>query len=201
LVITNAREVEAIRTPMEAFGYTPERLQEARGLLDELETAVADFTREQGEAVAAIDERRQKQALANEAYMTHLKIARIALRGDAGANATLQLGGRRKTTQDGWLAQAKSFYQQLLGNDAWVAAMAKFGQQRERLETALAAIEAAEAAWIHQQKEEGEAQDATPRRNAALDDAEEWVSDYLEIAKIALAENPQQLEALGVVVR
>ena len=58
-----------------------------------------------------------------------------------------------------------------------------------------------ERANLTQEKEKGEAQAATKARDAALDDLQDWLSDYLAIAKVALEEDPQLLEGLGVLQR
>ena len=52
-----------------------------------------------------------------------------------------------------------------------------------------------------QEKEKGEAQAATQKRDAALDAMQDWLSDYLAIAKVALEEEPQLLEGLGMLQR
>ncbi|NEP46299.1 MAG: hypothetical protein F6K35_46720, partial [Okeania sp. SIO2H7] len=52
-----------------------------------------------------------------------------------------------------------------------------------------------------QEKEKGEAQQATKTRDEALDALDDWLGDFLAIAEVALADKPQLLEALGVLVR
>ena len=47
-------------------------------------------------------------------------------------------------------------------------------------------------------KREGEAQQATKDRVAAMDALDEWMSDFVAIACIALEEIPQFLEKLGI---
>ena len=47
-----------------------------------------------------------------------------------------------------------------------------------------------------QEKEKGEAQPATKARDAVLDQLDEWMMEFKQVAEIAPAGSPQQLEAL-----
>ena len=47
-----------------------------------------------------------------------------------------------------------------------------------------------------QQREKGKAQTATKERDAAIDALDEWLSEFRTVAKIALEDNAQMLEAL-----
>jgi hypothetical protein len=50
-------------------------------------------------------------------------------------------------------------------------------------------------------KELGESQDATDVKNIALTQMDEWMEDFDAIATIALYDQPQLLEVLGIFVR
>ncbi|MEL6903694.1 MAG: hypothetical protein AAFP07_22395, partial [Cyanobacteria bacterium J06606_4] len=69
------------------------------------------------------------------------------------------------------------------------------------LKAGLAELVAIEKANLTQEKEKGDVQAATQKRDAALDELKDWLSDFLAIAKIALEDDPQKLESLGVLVR
>lgn len=62
-------------------------------------------------------------------------------------------------------------------------------------------VDAAEAAQRAQQSETGEAQEATQDRDAALDAIDDWMAIFIAIARLALEDDPQLLEKLGILER
>ena len=77
----------------------------------------------------------------------------------------------------------------------------KFGVTAEKLAAGQAQVDGVEALAAAQKKETGEAQQATQKRDVALEALDGWMSDFVAIARIALEENPQWLEKMGVLAR
>ncbi|MFT5466286.1 MAG: hypothetical protein ACI8UO_001384 [Verrucomicrobiales bacterium] len=153
-----------------------------------------------GEQFAASDSLESARAAADGLWSVHYQIARVAFKNDRGALTSLGADKRRARKLAEWLTQAKQFYQNARSTPALLAAFAKFGQDQPSLENGQTLVKAVADARDLQKKETGEAQDATEKRDAALEDLDEWMSDFLTIAKLALQDQPQLLEALGVVV-
>ena len=134
---------------------------------------------------------------ADAAYMRTFKVARVAFKDSAKGQAAMMLSGTRKHSLSGWIEQATAFYSNLLGNADLLAAMAAFGYDQARLAAEQALVQKVVTANLVQEKEKGEAQDATKQRDAKLDALDTWMSDFKAIATVALEERPQWLEKLG----
>lgn len=200
LVVNNARQVAAIRKVMEAFGYREAEYQEGARLLESCRVAMEVAARESGEASQAIQNRRDAEAQAEELTRIHLAVARIVFANDLAASKALILKGRRDLSIGGWIRENLQFYNNLLANPEWLAAMERRGQHQADLEEALRRVRKVEALLQIQGKETGESEHAIPVRNAALQELEAWASEYLQFAQIACFNQPQLLESLGVTV-
>jgi anion-transporting ArsA/GET3 family ATPase len=64
-----------------------------------------------------------------------------------------------------------------------------------------ALIDQVTAKHLEQKKESGEAQEATEARDRKLDELASRISGLRAVAKVALDENPQMLEKLGILAR
>lgn len=199
VAIANAMDNDAIKAPLAAFGYDEAKLQEGKALYEAAQTKHDQQKKEYGEQYAATDAFEAAMNSANKDYMTHLKIARVALRDLRGAAEALQLEGRRKKTYAGWLKQAGIFYTNALADEETKTALAKFGIDEAKLTAGKAAVQEVADKQAAQFKEKGEAQAATAARDEALEGLLDWMSDFVAIARIALENDPQLLEMLGIV--
>ena len=195
--LSDAKILDAV-SPM---GYPEAKLNEGKTLLAEATTLAETQKKEYGELDAVQAQFKNEKQNANGTYMDMLAIARIAFKNDVQAQTTLELNGRRASTLSGWLKQTLGFYRAILANEGWKTAMAGYGQTEEKLTAEIAAIEGVAAASENVRKEMGDAQNATLERDMKLEQLAEWVNDYEVIARIALADKPQLLEKIGIVVK
>ncbi|MCY1721579.1 hypothetical protein OU798_14580 [Prolixibacteraceae bacterium Z1-6] len=199
VAINNGINQAAIASLLQEFGYTPERLAEGQDLRTTAGLLTNRQKKEDGEQQAATEALNQSIEEANRVYIPFLKIARVAFRKDTNRYIQLELNGSRKDSHSDWLGQTKVFYANLLADEEALEKMAGYGQTQEKLETGLGLVIIAEEKLAMRKKEMGEAQDATIARDEAVDALQEWYSDYIEIARLALADQPQYLEMLGII--
>ena len=197
--IANALAIKEVSTLLAQFGYTSTRIKEGEALYETAKELQAKQIKEYGEQYEATNILQLARAMANKTYIVHVKIARIALRNNPETNASLQLMGSRKNSLSGWLKQANAFYTNALNTPKVLASLAKFNINKKQLEEGKALVSKLESSFNAQLKEKGEAQVATKERDAAMDELQDWMSDFVAIARIALASEPQLLEMLGII--
>ena len=183
------------------YGYALERLQAGKSLYETAFSAHERQKKEFGEQIDATAEFKKVWEEAQKNYMRYVKIARIAFKDKPGIFTELALNGKRKRSFSGWLLQASQFYGNLLGEQQRLEAMGNYGITPELLTAGQVDLEAVQTANISQQKEKGDAQAARETRDEAIDNLDDWLSDFIAIAKIALEEKPQLMESLGILAR
>ena len=200
VAIDNSLNNPTILNAVAAFGYDATRLQAARALYDEVMGLVAAQEREYGEQYEATAVVNAAWGTADLAYKKALKISRVVFKGNQKARNALGLSGSRKKTLSGWINQATNFYTNLLNTPDLIAAMTPYSYDQAKLEAEAALVQAVVAANAAQDRERGEAQEATQVRDAKMDELDQWTADYKAIAQVALSDSPQQLEQLGWIV-
>ena len=197
LATNNALKDSHILAALTEYGYTAEKITVGKNLADEVSGLITKQKKEYGEQYEATAALNNAWSEADKAYMRTLKIARIALRDNVMAQNALGLSGLRKKSLSGWLEQTGRFYQNLIADTELVAALSTYGYTTEKLQSEKALVDAVRDANMVQEKEKGEAQDATEKRDARVDEMDRWMADFKSIAQIALADNPQWLDKLG----
>lgn len=201
VALDNSLSDGEVQTYLANFGYDVERLNAGKALYDNVNQLHQKQQVEYADQYSATDSLQQALTRAQAEYMRHVKIARIALKHGRGAYQKLGLTGDRKRTLSGWLAQARQFYLNALADAPVVGKLATFGLNQQKLEAAQQLVAEVEMANAAQEKEKGEAQQATLERDRAMDELDEWIGDFFAIAQIALEDKPQLLEKLGIVTK
>ena len=85
VAIENALGNKTIKAALSTFGYNETKLLAGKTLLEEAQKRQANQKKEYGEQYTASDALDIALSVANKVYMKHVKIARIALKGQRGA--------------------------------------------------------------------------------------------------------------------
>ena len=183
------------------FGYNEERLKEGLFLQRQAEKAHDTQRTEYGEQYAASEAVNAGQAIAEKQARRILKIARIALKADAEAARKLKLFAKKERRTIAWIDQTKALHDGFLADAAILAKLGRFGLTDEKIKACRRGVATLEQLTQQHTKETGDAQQATKNRDEALEKLDEWMADFIGIARIALEDTPQLIEKLGIFER
>jgi hypothetical protein len=189
-----------IQDQMSAFGYTPVRIAVGEGMLLEVRRVEALQAEKYSDKYVTTGEFDEQSEEVYALYIITLKVTRVAFRKLPGRLQEVHATGRRRRSLSGWLDDARIMYANL-ETPAMLAEMEKFGYTAARLQQEREQVEAIAALHGKQLQESGVAQQLTVDRDKLIDELCSWYSDFRAIARAALYENPQALEALGIVVK
>jgi hypothetical protein len=201
LMIQNAFSDPVIKTAISGFGYHEEKFMAGKKLYDEAMDLQNLQKMKYGERVAATAGFYSAWKTMNKQYMKALKIARIVFKDDAKADKALMLQGERKQSFSGWLEQAQIFYENLLNNTDLLSPFSEYGYSAESLRQEYEFLKQVAGKNAIQKKLMGEARETAELRDKKLNELAGWIADLRVVAKVALEDDPQQLEKLGIVVK
>lgn len=196
-LVENTLKHPALQKKMADFYYDRKKMLEGRTLYQHLEMLQLAKQDKYGSQYASTDVFHKDLASAKNLYKRHLKMARLIFEDQRGTAETLQIRGKRKTDLDGWLGQAHSFYSRI---GTYMEEVTRYNMTEEEFTQAGAMVEALYTTRQQQLQSKGEAQDATEKRNAARRALNQWISRFKKTARIALQDDPQLLEVLGISV-
>ena len=197
LAISNAQNVPEIAEPIALFGFDAAMIQVGADLLAQGEALQAAQVQKYSEQYIATRTRDKARYAVDKSYSVHRQLVRLALKSEPETQKALLVHERKKRTLSGGMAQVKVFYTNLLANESVKAALVKYKITEEKLIEAQAAVAQVEALEAAQKQVRSEALQATKERDAALDALDKWLAELRQVARIALAHNPQLLQALG----
>ncbi len=189
-------EIQAAVTP---FGYSVRRMQEGKSLLDTVLAKRNTSERRHSNKVAASAGTQSATDAATKALSVPVKIARAVLSSQEAAYGALGLDrGPLPRSRAALLDAGRRFLNALDTDPALAARLESSGLTLARRAAAKAALDTLAQAQVAGAGTQGDAENATPEAQAALDALNAWTMQLRKLARIALAEHPQHLEKLGI---
>ena len=195
LAITNALNIPELRGPLSRYGYDEARLRDGltyHTTVKQLTQQREQATRTARETVALYQESKDRLL---DLFQTHRDTARLAFKREPAYTDYLKLTQRRKRATTDMLAQAETFYLNVP-----VAMMEKYRVPRKELNEAAKLVTQVRDLRALRNHTQGQVQSLTQSRLRALEALQTWMRRFLTVAKVALEENPQYLEALNQTV-
>jgi len=134
-------------------------------------------------------------------FKINRKIIKMASRADKNLQDRLKVYARRERNIEEWIQQSIEFYNLVLNEPEFLTSIAKYGITSEKLNQEKQELDFLRSLRNEAMSEKGQSQEATRLRNNKMEELEDYCYELKTIATIALEDNSQLLEALGVIVR
>jgi len=201
VALENVKEQQEIASTMAEFGYTEEVLAEGEVLYTKTIDAYNNNQSEDDEKLAAYQEFEDAKQNLDQVYRLHRKKAKVVFRKQPEILEKLGVKGRVPNAYLKWLQNIKKFYSNAVGDTEIESKLARLKLTTEDLQEAVGFIAEVEDARATYLREKGESQDATKVKDEAFNNLDDWMGEFYAVAKIALDNNLQLLEALGKLVK
>ncbi|WPP51481.1 hypothetical protein [Catalinimonas niigatensis] len=196
--IRSALQDTDILRQLAKLGYDAKTLREGEKLgnaFDELIQKQEEAQR--GAKTATRNLQIARQGL-QQTYMKHVSQARIIFQGQPEYLDELKLNGMRKKALDKWLKQCKDFYYHAPSH---LEILGKYNISESEITEAQTLLAEIINLYTLQKQAQGRAQMLTQQKQEMTVLVERWYRKFIKVARIALEDQPQQLEMLGVVVK
>ena len=134
-------------------------------------------------------------------YTLHRKKGKVIFRKEPTTLNKLALTGSLPTAYIKWLETVKKFYTVAAADSDIQSKLVRLKITTEEINGTIQLITNLELARAEYLREKGESQDSTKSKDKAFGEIDDWMSEFYAVAKIALEDNPQLLESLGIFVR
>lgn len=167
------------------------------------------------ETMALVDQQKkeyQDQSLAYDSFYVEkdeaevnanrtIKLVRVLTRKDKDVQNRLQLQNLKPYAIEDWIENTVGFYDSLLREADLLATLDRFNITADQLNEEKDQVNNLRTLRNNVTSEKGQAQEATRLRNEKLDELTDYCMEFKAVAEIALENQPQLLENLGIVVR
>ena len=190
-----------ISAALAAAGVLGTNLQTGRTLYQAAADQVTTATARRGEQMAATETVRQCKDECRTACQALASVARGVFRDDPGALGILGLNQEMPADNSGFVLAAQTLLNYSAYTPEMAAALVSFGYTEARitqLRTKLTELQAALDAQGQAKAAHHHAKDEQRQAMRALD---RWMGTFVRVARVALAEQMQMLEQLGIVAR
>ena len=197
----NVETQNEISAVMAEYGYDAALIVQGKSLLDNARFAYETNKREDDETRVIKKQLDEVIDQLGKSYRLHRKKARVVYMNDT---LTLSLLGIDKDVPEAylpWLETVRKFYVLASSDGDIQQKLSRLKLDVHELTDGLAKVDQIGQLRAEYLREVGESQDATKAKDKAMAEISVWMSEFYSVARIALSDKPQLLEAIGLKVR
>lgn len=187
---------QGLVSSMSSFGYGLKEMEQGREHLEEVRQIDQEQEAAQERRKELNKERVQLQKDLQKRYMRIVKLGRIVFDENEMARKALGLDGPREKHFDDWYRQVYMFCKNLIAENNWLNSLKGYGVKKQDLDNILMDLEKLEELNTRFEHAKEISKEMTRKKRKKLLILQDWLSDYLKIARLALEEKPQLLNKL-----
>ena len=196
-IIYNVKNHAIIQQKLVEWGYPITKVNQAETLLNSAQLA-QQAQQDSYHSKRELERRYQDELSTVRArYSEHRAVAKVIFRNQPDVLSRLLLNQRQPRRQSDWLAQMQAFYQLIT---EYSKDMQKLGIKAEELAQTQTMLTGLSELRAQRLQCKGDAESATEKRNQLLAELRGWQQEFIQVAKMALKDDPQLLEMLGIAV-
>lgn len=177
------------------YGYDPNKIKEGRDLYEEAERLYKKSKKESAESTQAYAKFTDKLEKVKATYSLDRKKAKAAFANRKEIYKQLAIEKVESRSYPVWIAETEQFYQNLHDDAELFNVIKEMDMTANHLTEMLRDISDVKSLYSAYTKEKGESQDAVKLKDKAFKDLSEWTRACYTVAKIALHDRKQLLEA------
>ena len=199
-IIFNSRNAD-IAPLLEAKGIDAAYLERGVNLYHDAIAAMDLQKKEYQEERSAFDQFFTEKDEVERMFKDTRTLVQALSKNDRNLQSRLTLTSFSRLPVEDWIRTGIEFYNSLLREPEFLEVLAGFNVTVEQLNAEKLALENLAILRNKSLEEKGQAQEATRLRNEKLEELEDYCELLKAVASIALANRPQLMESLGVLVR
>lgn len=200
MLIFNSRHAE-VAALLAGYGIDAAYLDEGQALYGETLRLMDLQKQEYQEERAAFDMYYAQKDEVERMLKTTRKLVKELSKRDPDLQSRLNLSPLSDLRIHDWIQTGMAFYNSLLLESGILEKLAKYNFTIERLTAEKQELEGLLQLRTRATLEKGQAQEATRQRNQKLEELEDYCNVLKTVVAIALADRPQLMESLGILVR
>lgn len=201
VALDNATANQTIAQALAELGFDQGLINEGKTKLTEARSAFDHNNIEDDETTEAYQDFITRREEIKDTYSLHRKKAKVIFRKDPVVLEQLALTGSVSKAYIKWLETLKKFYNTAKDAQEVITKLQRLKVTSNDINETLNKITQLESARSKYLQEKGESQQATQAKDSAIANIDDWMTEFYAVARIALEDKPQLLEALGKVVR
>ncbi|MBI9064321.1 MAG: hypothetical protein JEZ14_20215 [Marinilabiliaceae bacterium] len=201
IALQNAEEQPVIATSMAEMGYDAPTIATGKSLYNDARQVFKRNKVEDDETKAAYQQFDRTRKALTELYRLHRKKAKIVFKNEPLILNKLAIDKGLPKSYVNWVEVVLKFYNELTADEALRTLMARLKVPDEEIAEGANYVLQLKDDRANYRREVGESEEVTKLKDAAMAEIDSWMSEFYAVARIALEDQPQLLEALGKQVK